>query len=107
MEAALRPYFERKNREGKVIWNDDLFGPTLVVAGAGASAAGRPRLSNRLMASLLYLKHAFNLSNDEVADRWEENVVWQYFSGQEYYKPQKTCDATQIGRFRTAIGECQ
>lgn len=105
IEAALTPYFERKNREGKAIWNNDLFGPTLVVAGVGTSAAGRPRLSIRLMASLLYLKHAFNLSDDEVADRWAENVVWQYFSGQEYYTPKKPCDATQIGRFRTAIGE--
>jgi IS5 family transposase len=29
----------------------------------------------------------------------------QYFSGQEYYTPELPCDATQIGRFRTAIGE--
>ncbi|MBS1198279.1 MAG: transposase, family [Proteobacteria bacterium] len=105
IEAALTPHFERKNRTGKVIWNDDLFGPTLVVAGSGASAAGRPRLTIRLMASLLYLKHTFNLSDEEVAGRWSENVVWQYFSGQEYYEPRKPCDATQIGRFRTAIGE--
>jgi len=84
---------------------DDLFGPTLAVAGIGVSAAGRPRLSIRLMASLLYLKHAFNLSDEAVADRWAENVVWQYFSGQEYYEPRRPCDATQIGRFRTAIGE--
>ena len=37
--------------------------------------------------------------------RWSENVVWQYFSGQTYYTPNFPCDATQIGRFRTAIGE--
>ena len=29
----------------------------------------------------------------------------QYFSGLEYYTPKLPCDATQIGRFRTAIGE--
>ncbi len=29
----------------------------------------------------------------------------QYFSGNEYYEPRPPCDATQIGRFRTAIGE--
>jgi IS5 family transposase len=29
----------------------------------------------------------------------------QYFSGQDYYTPELPCDATQIGRFRTAIGE--
>ena len=57
------------------------------------------------MASLLYLKHAFNLSDEELVIRWSENVVWQYFSGQAYYTPKLPCDATQIGRFRTAIGE--
>lgn len=57
------------------------------------------------MAALLYLKHAFNLSDEELVQRWSENVVWQYFSGQEYYSPKLPCDATQIGRFRKAIGE--
>jgi IS5 family transposase len=75
------------------------------IAGGGKSAAGRPRLSIRLMASLLYLKHAYNLSDEEVVERWAENVVWQYFSGQDYYEPKLPCDATQVGRFRTAIGE--
>ena len=31
--------------------------------------------------------------------------MWQYFSGQDYYTPKLPCDATQIGLFRTAIGE--
>jgi IS5 family transposase len=44
-------------------------------------------------------------SDEELVERWSENVVWQYFSGQEYYTPRLPCDATQIGRFRTAIGE--
>ena len=57
------------------------------------------------MCSLLYLKHAFNLSDEETCDRWAENVVWQYFSGLDYYEPRLPCDATQIGRFRADIGE--
>jgi len=57
------------------------------------------------MASLLYLKHAFNLSDEDLVARWSENVVWQYFSGQNCYTPKLPCDATQIGRFHTAIGE--
>jgi IS5 family transposase len=105
IEAALAPAFARRDRAGRVIEGEDLFGPTRVVAGAGVSAAGRPRLSIRLMASLLYLKHAYNLSDEDVVARWAENVVWQYFSGQEYYEPRLPCDATQVGRFRTAIGE--
>ena len=41
------------------------------------SNAGRPRLSIRLMVSLLFLKHSFNLSDEELVVRWSEDVVWQ------------------------------
>jgi IS5 family transposase len=57
------------------------------------------------MVALLYLKHAFNLSDEELVERWAENVVWQFFSGMAYYQPRLPCDATQIGRFRRLIGE--
>lgn len=105
IESALAPAFARKNRHGQAVASTDLFGTSLQIAGAGISAAGRPRLPIRLMAALLYLKHAFDLSDEELVARWSENVIWQYFSGQEYYTPEQPCDATQIGRFRTAIGE--
>lgn len=105
IESTLAPAFARKNRDGKAIDDIDLFGATVEIAGGGKSVAGRPRLSIRLMASLLYLKHAYNLSDEDVVERWAENVVWQYFSGQTYYEPKLPCDATQVGRFRTAIGE--
>ena len=105
IESALAPAFARKNRRGQAVAGSDLFGTSLQIAGAGISAAGRPRLPIRLLAALLYLKHAFNLSDEELVARWSENVVWQYFSGQDYYTPELPCDATQIGRFRTAIGE--
>lgn len=105
IESTLAPAFERRNRSGQAVEGSDLFGPTLAMAGGGVSAAGRPRLPIRLMAALLYLKHAFNLSDEELVVRWSENVVWQYFSGQAYYTPKLPCDATQIGRFRSAIGE--
>lgn len=105
IEATLAPVLEHKDRQGRVMHADDLFGTRLQIAGAGVSAAGRPRLSIRLMVALLYLKHAFNLSDEELVERWAENVVWQYFSGQQYYEPRFPCDATQVGRFRKAIGE--
>lgn len=105
IEAALAPALAHKRRAGTLTEDVDLFGPSAQLAGAGVSAAGRPRLSIRLMASLLYLKHAFNLSDEELVERWAENVQWQFFSGQEYYEPRLPCDATQIGRFRRAIGE--
>ena len=105
IEAALAPLFVRMDREGVTSSDVDLFGPSLAVAGAGRSNAGRPRLPIRLMASLLYLKHSFNLSDEEVVQRWSENVLWQFFSGMDYYEHRLPCDATQIGRFRVVVGE--
>lgn len=105
IEAALAPAFSHRHRPGRQSVDADLFGPTVVVAGAGVSNAGRPRLPIRLMVSLLYLKHAYDLSDEELVQRWSENVVWQFFSGQTYYEPRLPCDATQLGRFRRVLGE--
>lgn len=105
LEAALAPCFVRKT-PGPQGCSDgfDLFGPAPAAAGA-PSNAGRPRLALRLMIALLYLKHSQGLSDEELVCRWSENIVWQYFSGMDYYEPRLPCDATQIGRFRAAIGE--
>jgi transposase, IS5 family len=105
IEASLAPLLAHKDRDGRLVQDGDLFGPTAQLAGAGLSNAGRPRLPMRLMVALLYLKHAFNLSDEELCQRWSENVVWQFFSGLAYYEPRLPCDATQIGRFRRVLGE--
>ncbi len=105
IEAALAPKFEHEDRAGVRVEGQDLLGPTMSVVGAGRSNAGRPKTPIRLMASLLYLKHSFNLSDEEVCQRWSENVLWQFFSGQEYFEHRLPCDATQIGRFRRDVGE--
>src|SRR6218665_1547390 len=81
IEAALAPYFARRVRAGPVLEHDDLFGPSLQVAGAGSG------LPLRLMASLLYLKHVYKLSDEELVERWAENVQWQFFSGMTFYEP--------------------
>jgi IS5 family transposase len=105
IEAALSPAFAHQDRAGRVVDDADLFGPTAELVGAGVSARGRPRLPIRLMVALLYLKHAFNLSDEELVERWSENVYWQFFSGMHYYEPRLPCDHTQIGRFRRVLGE--
>jgi IS5 family transposase len=51
------------------------------------------------MVSLLYLKNSFNLSDEELVVRWSENILWQYFSGMDYFEHRLPCDPTQIGRF--------
>ena len=108
LEAELAPIWQRPSRGGVLrgaTGGDLLDQDGGVLEAVGVSYAGRPRLSIRLMCSLLYLKHAFNLSDEALVLRWSENVVWQHFSGLDYYEPRLPCDATQIGRFRRAIGE--
>jgi len=105
LEASVAHRFARQVRTGKKIADVDLFGPTVAVVGGAVSNAGRPRLPMRLMISLLYLKHTFNESDEEVCQRWSETPVWQYFSGQEYFEDRLPCDPSAISRFRGLLGE--
>ena len=105
IEAYLAPKFERKDRPGELVEALDMLGPTSTRVRAGRSNAGRPRTPIRLLASLLYLKHSFNLSDEDVCERWSDSPLWQFFSGQDYYEHRLPCDATQLGRFRHDIGE--
>ena len=105
IEASPAAKFERRMRAGELLEGQDMFGPTAVLAGAGTSNAGRPKLPIRLMANLLYLKHSLNLSDEELVVRWSGSVLWQLFGGMNYYEHRLPCDATQIGRFRRDLGE--
>lgn len=105
IEKSLAPLFARKARMGRQREDADMFGPMAVVVAGGVSAAGRPRLPIRLMVALLYLKHAFNESDESLVERWAQDVLFQYFSGQEYYEHRLPCDPSQIGRFRRVLGE--
>lgn len=78
IEAALAPRFARQVREGRSGAQDHLFEPSVQVAGAAVAAAGRPRLPLRLMASLLYLRRAYEFSDEKLTERWAENVVFQH-----------------------------
>jgi IS5 family transposase len=69
------------------------------------STTGRPALPTRLMAALLYLKHMYALSDEDVVQRWCENPYWQHFSGQRYFCHELPCDASSLVRWRQRIGE--
>jgi IS5 family transposase len=75
IEMALAPVFIAKNRAGQTVEGIDLFGPTWEIAGSGFSPAGRKRLPIRLMVGLLYLKHAYNESDDTVCARWVRTSI--------------------------------
>ncbi|KAI3611822.1 IS1478 transposase (plasmid) [Cupriavidus necator H850] len=51
------------------------------------------------MVVLLYLKHAYNESDESVCERWAQDVYYQFFSGgQEYFEPRLPCDPTNLVR---------
>jgi transposase, IS5 family len=69
------------------------------------STTGRPVLPTRLMASLLYLKHTFALSDENVVKRWIENPYWKHFSGERCFRHELPCDPSSLVRWRQRIGE--
>ena len=101
----MAPKLARQALPPKRIRGEDLLGACDAEFGGGVRPAGRPRPPIRLMASLQYLKHSVNMSDDELALRWAENVVRQFLSAMDYYGPRLPCDPTQIGRFRRLLGE--
>ena len=105
IEAAVAPKLAHPAKPAKRLVGEDLAGAFDGEFGGGISPAGRPRLPIRLMVSLLYLQRSFNVSDEDLVERWAENVQWQFFSGMDYYEPRLPCDATQIGRFRRLLGE--
>ena len=65
---------------------------------------GRPGCNTRLMIGLLYLKHAFNESDESVVERWVENPYWQYFCGFEYMQHECPIDPSSLSRWRKRVG---
>ena len=104
IEASVAHLFARKARAGVVMPDLDLFGEP-VQHQARVSAAGRPRVPLRIMISLLYLKHAFNESDEGVVERWRDTPRWQFFSGCTHYEDRLPCDATTLVKFRQLLGE--
>jgi len=65
---------------------------------------GRPGLPIRLMVALHYLKHAYNVSDESVVERFLENPYWQYFCGFEYFQHEFPLDPTSLVKWRKRIG---
>jgi len=66
---------------------------------------GRPGLPIRLMVALHYLKHAFNVSDENVVAQFIENGYWQYFCGFEYFQHEFPLDPTSLVKWRQRIGQ--
>lgn len=78
---------------------------TEVCAQGFTSRRGRPASSPRLIAGLLDLQHAFDLSDEDVVWGWVENPYWQVFTEEIYLQTEPPIDPSSLTRWRTRLGE--
>lgn len=64
---------------------------------------GRPAKPIRLMVGLHYLKHTYDLSDEDVVSRWIENPYWQYFCGCTHFQHQLPIDPSLMTKWRKKI----
>jgi IS5 family transposase len=76
----------------------------LALAECFPSDLGAPALSTRLIIGLLYLKHAFNESDESLLARWIENPYWQYFCGFSTMQHELPLHPTSLVKWRQRVG---
>ena len=74
-------------------------------AGFFPSGKGRPATEPRLVAGLLYLQHAYRLSDEAVVARWVENPYYQHLTGETFFQHKLPIDPSSLTRWRGRIGE--
>ena len=74
-------------------------------SGFFASGTGRPATPPRLVAGLLYLQHAYRLSDEAVVARWVENPYYQHLTGETFFQHRPPIDPSSLTRWRNRIGE--
>lgn len=65
---------------------------------------GAPAKAARLMVGLVYLKHAFNESDESLLDRWVENPYWQSFCGFTTMQHEPPIHPTSLVKWRQRVG---
>lgn len=86
---------------GQVDWNQ--FEEAL--ATAFADEEGRPSADVRLAVGLMYLKYAYDLSDEDVVAAWTENPYWQHFTGGTFFEHRLPIDPSSLTNWRKRIGE--
>jgi transposase, IS5 family len=69
-----------------------------------AEDIGRPGVNTRLMVGLVYLKHAFDESDESLVARWVENPYWQFFCGCQYMQHELPIDPSSLSKWRKRVG---
>lgn len=72
-------------------------------AGFFPSGKGRPATEPRLVAGLLYLQHAYRLSDEAVVARWVENPYSQRLTGETLFQHKLPIDPSSLTRWRGRI----
>ncbi len=102
------PLVEMINLKHPLVKLADVMDWTLIENAFGApfaSTTGRPALSPRLVAGLLYLQHAYGCSDEEIVNTWTENPYVQYFTGEIYFQTEAPMDSSSLTCWRQRIGE--
>jgi len=68
------------------------------------SDQGAPAIPTRMIAGLHYLKHLYDLSDEQVVERWVENPYWQYFCGEQFFSHHFPIHPTSMTKWRNRLG---
>jgi len=99
-DQLLNPNHPLVQLANRIDWNrfqialEDCYSPDL----------GAPAKSVRVIVGLLYLKHAYNLSDEGVLECWVENPYWQYFCGFETMQHTPPIHSTSLTKWRNRVG---
>ena len=55
---------------------------------------------SRLMAGLAIIKHADNLSDEDLVERWVRDPYYQYLCGEEFFQHKAPFDRSSLTRWR-------
>src|SRR5262245_19982835 len=69
------------------------------------SDKGRPGIETRFVIGLLFLKHIFALSDEEVCERWVYDPYFQYFTGEEFFQHAFPHERSDLSHWRKRLGE--
>jgi IS5 family transposase len=76
----------------------------VAIDGCYAKELGRPGVNTRMMVGLMYLKHAYDESDESVVARWVENPYWQFFCGCETMQHELPIDPSLMSKWRSRVG---
>jgi IS5 family transposase len=84
----------------KIDWNyfEEAFEPYY-------SKEGAPSVPIRLMVGCLILKHMYNLGDETLPERWEQDNYFQYFCGMTFFEHHFPFDPSDFVHFRKRVGE--